>query len=143
MLRDLADSEMAAADEAIDGAYLPNLRWFLSHLDADRLLDAISHQYQDVNDTFLRGVLLELVEQRSQLPTAAFDRASLYMLRHFMRHDELTIQDARERVARSVDLWETEDPELIQSLAGMGRAAYHTRTATLLTQAHDMLSGRE
>jgi hypothetical protein len=91
-LRDLADAEMAAADEVIEGVYLPNVRWFLSNLDGDRLYGAITYNYQDVNDTFLRGLLLEA--------------------------------------------------ELIQSLAAMGRAAFHTHTETLLTQAHDILSGR-
>jgi hypothetical protein len=141
-LRDLADAEMAAADEVIEGVYLPNVRWFLSNLDGDRLYGAITYNYQDVNDTFLRGLLLEMVEQRESLPTPAFDRVSLYMIKHFMRYDELTLDEARERVMESVEFWSSGDAELIQSLAAMGRAAFHTHTETLLTQAHDILSGR-
>jgi hypothetical protein len=76
-----------------------------------------------VNDMFLRGMLLEFLENRPPLPTDIFSRASLYAIAFFTKSRGMTFLDARERVSSTETLY-NEASGLFDAILEIGRAAY-------------------
>lgn len=132
-----AKQEKAAVNGAIDRAFHPALGCLLGKLNADDILDDMDHdfRYHDVIGMFLRGVIAEVIEGRPPLPTEPFDRIGLYMLNYFMQDGDTTLDVARERVGRIVDLY-NEGSHLGDWIFAMGREACRTGDSQLLEESY-------
>ncbi|MGA9214350.1 MAG: hypothetical protein WBZ54_03540, partial [Methylocella sp.] len=133
-----AEQEKAEVGRAIQEIYHANVARFLSELDGERLLGVMDSgvNYDDINSMFLRGMLSELVEHRPPLPTEPFDRVNIYLLAHFMQTDEITLDEAREKVHRIAVLYNEASP-LFDSIVNFGRQAYRTSESDLLIRCHE------
>jgi hypothetical protein len=125
-LRALAEEEKAAVDELTNGLFERNLAAFLREMTEKKLLSDImiaGYGYEAVNDMFLRGMLLECLENRPPLPTDSVRRANLYAIAFFTKSQGMTFLDARERVNRTEALY-NQASELFDAILETGRAAY-------------------
>ncbi|MGV3490801.1 MAG: hypothetical protein ACO1OG_05695 [Devosia sp.] len=133
-LTDIADAEMEEASRAVEHIYFASMDVLLA--DQAVLKSAVlGGILEDVNDTYLFGVLLEVASRSVGLPTSPGERARLHLLRHFLNYNELSLDESRERVARCAHVVESGD-EIATWLVASGRRAHASGDPTLLLECH-------
>jgi hypothetical protein len=131
--REEQDKVMAA----ITNVYDPNIRSYLKQLNSDGLLNIMDgkYSYPDVNYTFLRGIITEVVENSPPLSTEPFHRVNAHLLGHFIGNEEATLDEAREKVHKTTAIRDDANPTF-DSIFDMGRQAYRTADVNLLVECH-------
>jgi hypothetical protein len=125
-LKARAQEELAEVGHVINDVFDKNLTVLMQEIaQADLLADIMvaGSDYESVNDMFMRGVLLEFLSDRPPLPTEPVDRASLYAIGFFVKSHNMTLDNARERVHRTLDL-HNRASELYDWILERGRVAY-------------------
>lgn len=92
-----AKLEVDEAAERVWPIYQANLAKCLAQIDLMQTLES-KFGYQQINDTFLWGVIAAFLSGRSQLPTDAHSRISLHMIHYFVKAEEMSLEEARSRV---------------------------------------------
>lgn len=125
-LKMLAEQELKEVEAVIGNVFDLNMTCFLREMaEKDLFTDLIllAYGYEAVNDMFLRGIILDFLESRPSLPTDIFSRASLHTITFFVKSQDMTWQDARQRVGRTEEL-RSQASDLYDTILERGRIAY-------------------